>query len=80
MKYSIEIVKEKSQFFFFYTAQNVLLTLLPFHFYFPPCPQFYHFPSSIFVIPSSTTLLLSLLNVLFLPWRMQITMHKGEQQ
>ena len=48
MKYSIEIVKEGKPSFFFYTAQNVLLTLLPFHFYVPPPPQFYYFPSSTF--------------------------------
>ena len=35
-------------------------------FYFPPPPpQFYYFPSRMFLFP---------------PWRMQITMHKGEQQ
>ena len=64
MKYSIEMVKEGKP-SFFYTAQNVLLTLLPFQFYFPLPPQCYYFPSSMFLFP---------------PWRMQIAMQKGEQQ
>ena len=42
MKYSIEMVKEGKP-SFLYTAQNVLLTLPPFQFYFPPPPQFYYF-------------------------------------
>ena len=42
----MKIVKEDKP-SFFYTAHNVLLTPLPFHFYFPPpSPHFYYFPSS----------------------------------
>ena len=44
-------------------VHNVLLTPLPFHFYFSSLLQFYYFPSSIFssFVPSSTILLFSLL-------------------
>ena len=54
MKDSIKRVKKGKPSFLFYIAHNVLLTPLPFQFYFPP--QF-------FLIPSSTILLFSLLNV-----------------
>ena len=40
---------KKDKLSFFYAAHNVLPTPLPFHFYFSPLPQFYYFPSSIFL-------------------------------
>ena len=52
---------------------NVLLTPLPFQFYFPPqfflfpSPQFYYFPSSMFLFPPPQFLLFSLLNVFYSP-------------
>ena len=72
-KKSIKIVKESKLSFFFYIAHNVLLTPLPFQFYFPPqfflfsSPQFYYFPSSMFLFPPSQFLLFSLLNVSYSP-------------
>ena len=39
----------------------------PFSFLFPPSPQFYYIPSSIFFIPSFTISLFSLLNFVFPP-------------
>ena len=50
---------KKGKLSFFYAAHNVLLTPLPFHFYFSPLPQFYYFPSSIFssFIPSSSSIM-----------------------
>ena len=53
---------KKASCLFFYAAHNVLLTPLPFHFYFSPLPQFYYFPSSIFssFIPSSSSIISSI--------------------
>ena len=47
MKCSIKIVKEGKLSFFLHCAQCFTYPS-PFHFYFPPSPQFYNFPSSIF--------------------------------
>ena len=53
---------KKGKLSFFYAAHNVLLTPLPFHFYFSPLPPFYYFPSSIFssFISSSSSIISSL--------------------
>ena len=53
---------KKGKLSFFYAAHNVLLTPLPFHFYFSPLPQFYYFPSSIFssFISSSSSIISSI--------------------
>ena len=54
-------------------ASHVLLTPLPFQFYFPPqfflfpSPKVYYFPSSMFLFPPLQFLLFSLLNVFYSP-------------
>ena len=53
-----------SPFSFLFPSSSTILLFSFSMFLFPP-PQFYYFPSSMFLFP---------------PWRLQITMHEGEQQ
>ena len=82
---------KKANHFFFFTLRTMLyLPLSLFIFISLLLHNFIIFPPQFFFIPSCTILLFSLLNFFFIPsftmlslfppWRMQITMCKGEQQ